>query len=319
MSRLSCSVAVVCLVATFLPASVNASQLITHMASHRDARSAHIMVNRRGIALLTFRDKGRVQHILARGAINARPPVKGTNQTKFQLDYRGGWGFYRDASYWQRIGPNRCGPYQGPRLAYVIDACTMPDGSHWVIQSWQRRLATYGINGSPQSRVWEMRLSHWNTSLPLLTIHLDWAWHGQYQHLWGRFTYLDKPVFGFKDRQGVPLDAWGRNVYLSTYNSAYGTGWRHENAFLTHDPTGNFCYGFYAHTSKISGREVIRPPGVGERYRATSVGPGVTPDVIWEGAALGPYDPDLDAAANEQQALDLAGDASRWKDKCVIN
>lgn len=37
-------------------------------------------------------------------------------------------------------------------------------------------------------------------------------------------------------------------------------------------------------------------------------GPGVTPDVLWEGAAPGPYDVRADAAANAEQRRMLAGD-----------
>ena len=53
-----------------------------------------------------------------------------------------------------------------------------------------------------------------------------------------------------------------------------------------HKGTGMFCYGFYRHGS--------RPVGEGERYRATIIGPGVTPDVYWEADALGAYDKDFD-------------------------
>jgi hypothetical protein len=33
------------------------------------------------------------------------------------------------------------------------------------------------------------------------------------------------------------------------------------------------------------------------------VGPGVTPDVVWEGAAPGPFDRHLDSLANERIRL----------------
>ena len=32
-----------------------------------------------------------------------------------------------------------------------------------------------------------------------------------------------------------------------------------------------------------------RPSGVGEQYRLTAAGPGVTPDVMWQGPGLHPY------------------------------
>ena len=75
----------------------------------------------------------------------------------------------------------------------------------------------------------------------------------------------------FTTKVGSPLDDYGRNIYVDTLDSRYGKGWRRENAFLAHRPTGVFCYGFYPFTS--------RGPGNGSKYRLTVVGPGVTPDV----------------------------------------
>jgi hypothetical protein len=98
-------------------------------------------------------------------------------------------------------------------------------------------------------------------------------------------------VFGFRTTsRGVPLDSFGRNRYLDTFDSAYGQGWKRENSFLMQTGTGAFCYGFFPHGS--------RPVGQGERYRATIIGPGVTPDIFWEGAAPGAYNRAADSAAN---------------------
>lgn len=300
-----------CLIASsgILAARASASQLISNVATHKEAATASIKVNRNGIANLSFMKNGRVQHILARGAINALPPTQGGKQVSLKLDYKGGWGFFRDATFWKdRFGANVCGPYEGDPLPWLIFACTTPDGSNWAVQSWQRRLLCYGRKSPAKNRVWELRLSHWNTELPQLVIHMDWqSWGNRhYDHLWGRFTYLGNPVYGFKStKAGAPLDTWGRNVYLDTFNSVYGPGWKHENAFLTHDPTGNFCYAVTKHPPY--------PAGTGEKYRATVVGPGVTPDVMWTGNSPGPYDPVLDAQANAQEEIDLAGDTH-----CVI-
>ncbi len=54
--------------------------------------------------------------------------------------------------------------------------------------------------------------------------------------------------------------------------------------------------------------------GSGKRYRATVIGPGVTPDVMWEGLAPGAYDATRDEAANAEQRRLLSGDA-----RCKIN
>jgi hypothetical protein len=168
------------------------------------------------------------------------------------------------------------------------------------LQSWQRALPNYGLPASGKSAVWELRLSHWRGELPQLTVNLNWAYK-TYQHIFGSFTYLGKPVHGFKSTPGGnPLDTFGRNLYLDTFNSAYGAGWKRENSFLMHKGTGKFCYGFYSHGS--------RPVGSGERYRATIIGPGVTPDIYWEADALTSYDKEFDLQQHAVQKEFFAGD-----------
>jgi len=298
---------IVCVVALggVLTSTASASQLID-----RNALNVRLSVNKAGIAMLTYSKRGemkRVYHVLAKGAINARPPTPNGKQVEFKLDRAGGWGFFHNAKYWKKF-KNVCQPYSGDQLAWFVAACTMPDGSNWAVQSWQRMLANYGLPSTGLRNSWELRLSHWNTELPLLTISLDWSWAGRFDHLWGFYTYLGDPVYGYKQtRQGAPLDHFGRNIYVDTFNSRYGPGWKRENSFLAHPPTGGFCYGFSVHRkSGITGR--------GTKYRATVQGPGVTPDVFWTGDAPGEYDQALDAEANQQQVDQLEGDR-----RCNIN
>ena len=40
---------------------------------------------------------------------------------------------------------NKCGPYRGPDLPWLVAACTAPDGSHWAIQKWKRSQANFGL------------------------------------------------------------------------------------------------------------------------------------------------------------------------------
>ena len=87
-----------------------------------------------------------------------------------------------------------------------------------------------------------------------------------------------------------------RNVYLDTFNSAYGAGWKRENSFLAHKPRGNFCYGFFPRKSYYDRSR--RPAAHGKRYRATAIGPGVSPDPFWEADGLGDYDPAHEAEMN---------------------
>jgi hypothetical protein len=76
-------------------------------------------------------------------------------------------------------------------------------------------------------------------------------------------------------------------VYIDTFNSAYGPGWKRESGILVHRPTGTFCHSFVAQ-APFPGypSKEIRPPAPGERYRVTVMGPGVTPIVQWEGPGL---------------------------------
>jgi hypothetical protein len=228
--------------------------------------------------------------VLAWAAKNAIAPTRTRPQVSFRLDYAGGWGKYR-RDYWKTF-TNKCRPYTGPALAWKVAACTAPDGSFWALQAWQRGLPNYGGTPTGIQGAWELRLSHWTGSLPVLQIQTDWAWH-QWDHLFGTFTYDNSPVFGFRSTSsGVPLDTFGRNIYVDTYDSAYGQGWKRENSFLTHTRTGVFCYSFNPHSG--------HPAGKGARYRATVEGPGVTPDVMWQGVPAGLYDKSLDTELNAQ-------------------
>ena len=75
---------------------------------------------------------------------------------------------------------------------------------------------------------------------------MDWVYNGRFQDLFGRYTYRGTPVYGYgTTRYGAPTDGFGALIYLDTYDSVYGPGWQRENSFVSHNPTGAFCYGFY--------------------------------------------------------------------------
>jgi hypothetical protein len=256
----------------------------------RNAHGVRLEVNAKGEALVSYSAAGTTKHVLAWGGLNAIAPTRARPQISFKLDYAGGWGKYH-SDYWKTFG-GTCGAYPGPPLAWKVAACTAPDGSFWALQSWQRGLPNYGATPTASQGAWELRLSHWTGVLPVLQIQTDWAWH-QWDHLFGTFTYDDAPVFGFRSTaSGVPLDTFGRNIYVDTFDSAYGGGWKRENSFLTHTGTGAFCYSFNPHGG--------HPAGKGTRYRATVEGPGVTPDVMWQGTPAGTYDKALDQQLNAQ-------------------
>jgi len=275
------------LTALILAPAAQASQLID-----RNAAGTRLVVAPSGRAVVIYRAQGRFRRVVAWGATGALAPTRARAQVAFHLDYSGR----------ALAGPlrNTCAPYDGPALHWVVTACTAPDGSYWALQAWQRVLPNYGGTVAP----WELRLSHWRGEPATLDIKLDWAYR-TFDHLYGTYAYAGRPVFGFHSTAlGSPLDGFGRNVYVDTLDSSYGPGWRRENGFLAHNPNGNFCYGFYPHGS--------HPAGRGRAYRATSSGPGVTPDVFWQSDAPGTYDSVSDRAANdEQRALAASGDSCR--------
>jgi hypothetical protein len=268
----------------------------------RNAQGVKLGVNAQGQAMLTYRARGRTHHVLVWGAINARHPTAGKQQVRFRKDYSGrSWSSFKDA----------CRDYDGPRLAYQVAACAAPDGSYWALQAWRRPLPNLGmIPWLPVHRTWELHISHWSGPIAQLEAWTDWVYNGRWHHLFGRLTYDGRPVHGFtSSRIGSPTDGYGRNIYLDTYNSRYGKGWRRENGFLTHRPTGLFCYGLYpfnptkgyAHPPGFP--STPRGPGNGERYRLTVIGPGVTPDVSIAMPGLHDYDPNnaADVAYERQQ------------------
>ena len=160
---------------------------------------------------------------------------------------------------------------------------------------------------------WELHLSHWSGPLATLEAWTDWVYGGRYHHLFGRLTYAGKPVYGFSaSRVGSPLDGYGRNIYVDTFNSRYGKGWRRENAFLAHRPTGVFCYGFYRFSS--------RGPGNGAMYRLTAPGPGVTPDVSITIPGLHDYNPNSSTdVAYERQQNALQDSIAGADKKCHVH
>ena len=95
----------------------------------------------------------------------------------------------------------------------------------------------------------------------------------------------------------MPTDKQGRNVYV---DYLAGTDWRRVNSFLTHPPTAGFCYTFADHPALDP---AWNGQGTGPAYRATAIGPGVSPIVQQHFAPPVPYSTTAtDAAANAAQA-----------------
>jgi hypothetical protein len=272
---------IVAVLSLFLIAAFAAPPAFGSAIIGRDVSGATLRIDRQGRAHVSYRSGGQARYVTAWDAINARAPSTARPQVEFKLRYG-------------LRGEGVCLPYDGPPLAWRVKACKAPDGSYWALQEWVRLKPNYGGTTGAE----ELHLSHWTGPLAVLTVYENWAYK-KYRHLFGRLTYRGVGVYGFKATpRGNPLDSYGRNVYVDTYNSRYGKGWHRENGFLTHhrgQTLGDFCYGFFPHGS--------HPPGQGTKYRATVVGPGVTPDVLWAADDIGPYN---QAVQDQNQAIERA-------------
>ena len=259
-------------------------------------------------ALVEYTANGRARHVLAWGAINARTPESGLPQVRFEHDYSGGLKLEHRAM-WVRFR-NECRPYDGPPLAYLVTACTAPDGSYWALQSWQRNLPHRGWTAwTAWQSAWELRLSHWSGPVAHVDLFTDWAFGGRAHDIFGRMTYDGSAVHGFHSTSnGAPTDAYGRGLYIDTFNSAYGAGWKRETSVLFRKPTGAFCYSFWpTHDASLPGRP-SRPAGVGTKYRISVVGPGVTPDVVAVASDPGRYDARAERKRDAVFTQVIAGD-----------
>jgi hypothetical protein len=285
----------------------------------RNVRGATLKVNARGVALVEFTERGVRKHVLATGAINTGP-----GNTRFDLDYSGGWKSRRTRAatfrraYWKTFR-NACRRYDGPALNALVAACQAPDGSYWALQDWTRLKDEYGgtrtFRRGPAKR--ELRLSHWTGEIAKLDIVADWGWGGRWRHMFGRYTYRGAPVHGFRtDRWGNPLDDYGRNLYVDTLDGeGYPRGWSRVNSFVAHRPHGNFCFLFSPKADRPSFTGTAdgwRHSGrsLAGRYKVSVVGPGVTPDLVdVPFGDAGPFDPTRNAELNElekQYAVDPA-------------
>jgi hypothetical protein len=279
--RLTTVIGVV-LVSFVLTSQAVASELIA-----RKATNVKLEVSMNGSqALLSYKANGRNWYVLASGAINALTPTKGKQQVSFALRRSTTRPAFRGV----------CGHARANKVKITnqVVVCTVGGAQYWAVQEWQRALPNFGVAPSAFNAQPELRLSHWSGPLPQLVLKSDWSYAGKWQHIYGYLSYRGKGVYGFgSTRFGTPTDTFGRNIYLDTLDSAYGTGWKRENSFLTHNPWGTFCYDLSPHRGGLT--------GAGAQYRATVIGPGVTPDIATVVNSPGPYDAAKDAVANQDQ------------------
>jgi hypothetical protein len=258
-------------VAFFAAGPAGASEILARNAAH-----VRLATDEHGRALVTYVERGRTWHVFVSGAINARQPSRSVRQVAFTKDYSGGRG------EWRRFA-GTCTPYDGPKLAWFVAGCKAADGSYWALQRWRRVLPNVGYRPwLPLQRADELHVSHWSGPTARLDASVLRTGGGRYDEVFGRATYRGRAIFGFHTtKAGNPLDTYGRLIYLDTFDSAYGRGWRRENSFVAHKGSGMYCYAFTPH-SGYAGYPRPRSTtlvGNGRKYRLTLPGPGVTPDV----------------------------------------
>ena len=289
-----------------------AAPLASNRLSDVDARGVTLQADRAGHALVSYTlPSGATRHVFVWGATDARTPQAGVRQVRLSFDYAGGYRLFGNSRAWASLG-NVCRPYDGPTLAFFVTGCKAPDGSYWALQAWQRSLPLLGIAPwLPSQSAVELHISHWRGPLAELEVHANWSYGGAFVSLFGRLMYAGAPVYGFAStRSGNPRDGYGRNVYIDTFDSAYGSGWARESAILLHNPTGTFCHSFVPQPPPPGYPSTeLRPAAPGVRFRVTVIGPGVTPDLEWEGDGLGAYDGTDDAQVNAIFDSLMAGDA----------
>ena len=299
------------LLSAFLVAAVAAGPAAASEAlSDVNVEGLTLAVNRKGEALLTYkRENGTIRRVLVWGAVDSLRPDAVVPQVRFKYDYAGGWGKYRKL-YW-RTFRSACRPYDGPALVYLLASCKAPDGSYWAVQAWVRQLPLLGFAPFlPFHDDVEAHVSHWSAPLGVLEVSPNWSYGMTAQSLFGRLSYAGAPVHGFgSTRTGNPRDRYGRNVYIDTFDSAYGKGWKRESGILVHRPTGTFCHSFVPQKPFPNyPSQRMRPAAPGEKYRVTVMGPGVTPLIQWDGPGLTNADKANDPEYNKHFDDMMAGD-----------
>ncbi len=120
---------------------------------------------------------------------------------------------------------------------------------------------------------------------PLLQVYPRWSKYspGGYQgrlrgqHYFvisGAYRLGNVDIYGPARRSGNPTNEFGRNVYIDTYDSDYGKGWRRVTGALTQPKGGNWCYEFSPKPASKGKLGVSKS----NRYRITIVGPRALPD-----------------------------------------
>ena len=193
----------------------------------QDANVAFVSlkVNAKGEALFTYRrSDGRLRHVLAWGRAQRRRAVAGTGAGEVRWDYAGGWGGTgREVLEGFK---NRCQAYDGPALALLVAACKAPNGTYWTVQAWQRRLPpSVSTRGFPPDELGASRRASSRASSEARgssrTGHTTAAGRGCSA---ATRISASRSSGSARTRRACRRTEYGRNLYIDTLNSPYGTG-----------------------------------------------------------------------------------------------
>ena len=195
-----------------------------------NASNASLRVNASGVATVTYVQYGRVRSavVLPSGAIRYRRSAPG-----------------RDISF----------PTAAVSLPMAVTVRQTPTGRFFALQAWRR------LRRGPV----ELRFSRWAGAPTLLTLgSVCCKWRSEIVQ--GQATYHGRPMIGYRfSRSGVPLDKFGRNVYLDSLKRGR---WVRMMGIVPRRPSAIF-------------RLWIRAHWRGDAYRGRIMGPN------W-GRTLGP-------------------------------
>ena len=275
-----------------------------------------IAVNAKGEALFTYNKADGIHHVLVWGAINAIAPTgrRAPGEVQARLFRRLGLAPHALLEEVRlHVRPlRRPGACESRRSLQGARRLVL-GGAELAAAASGSRLHAVG-RGSPRAVARGLALvGRHRAARDRLGLGLRRPLPG----LFGRFTYRGSARCTASARRASvrPPTASAVSIYLDTYNSVYGQGWRRENSFVSHNPTGVFCYGFYPFDptkggyTHPAGWTAMRGPGTGEKYRLTASGPGVTPNISVIVPGLHPFDKrksarrHLAAAAVERAAL----------------
>ena len=164
----------------------------------------------------------------------------------------------------------------------------------------------------PEQDAYELHVSHWSGPLPVSRSRRTGRTGGTLQ---GSVRPSDLPRRCRCTASGRPLatktDPYARFVYIDTFNSVYGPGWKRDTGIVTHRAKRGLLLQLRRaeRRHRVTRRESRAARATASVIECRVMGPGVTPVVEWEGEGLHRYDAAADRVL--QQALRPAGRAGR--------